>query len=547
MGAGGWWRDAVIYQVYPRSFADSDGDGMGDLPGVISRLPYLADLGVDAVWLTPFYRSPQHDAGYDVTDYRQVDPLFGSTADAELLIEAAHGLGLKVIFDIVPNHTSREHPWFHAALRTPPGTGIWDHYHCVRGVGENGESPPNDWWSVFGGSAWSPLDDPDTGTPSGWWYLHLFDDTQPDVNWNNADVAAEYEAVLRFWFDRGVDGFRIDVAHGLVKAPGYPMSGEGLNVLGLAGDAAGRPQWDQPGVHDIFRRWRSIADAYDPPRVLCGEVWVATPESLARYLRADELHTAFNFHYLRTHWDAAQVRQIIDESLATAARVGAPCTWVLSNHDVWRHATRLAPPREDGALDARVGLARARAATLTMLALPGSAYLYQGEELGLPEVLDLPAEARQDPVFRRTRGEAMGRDGCRVPLPWSGSHPSYGFGPTEASWLPQPPAWAGYSVAAQSGDPQSTLSMYRRALHRRRAESALGDGTLVWRDSPDGVLAFTRPGDPPVTVVANMGAVAITWPAAQVLLASASEPGVESADAEGRVVIPPDTAVWLRE
>ena len=543
MSAHDWWRHAVIYQVYPRSFADANGDGMGDLPGVISRLPYLAELGVDALWLNPFYASPQNDAGYDVADYRTVDPIFGSTADAERLIETAHALGLRVIFDIVPNHTSSTHPWFVEALRTPPGTGIWSRYHCVRGQGDAGQEPPNDWLSVFGGLAWTQIPDPETGQPSGWWYLHLFDTTQPDLNWNDPEVWAEHERVLRFWFDRGVDGFRIDVAHGLVKTEAYPASGELPGMYGLELDVIELPQWDQPGVHDVYRAWRTVADSYDPPRVFCGEVVVATPESHAMYLRTDELHTAFNFHYLRTRWEAEHLREVIDHSLATAGSVGAPCTWVLSNHDVRRHATRLAPLHPEGTLDVVRGQARARAASLVMLALPGSAYLYQGEELGLPEVNDLPAELRQDPTFLRTAGEVIGRDGCRVPIPWAGDQPSYGFGPGEASWLPQPDSFAQLSVAAQSGVPGSTLEMYREALRIRRDEQ-LGEGDLRWLDSPADTVAFSRSTTEsagPVIVVANLSESTITWPADTLVLGSSPEVTVS----DGILCLPPDSAAWV--
>jgi alpha-glucosidase len=539
MSAHDWWRHAVIYQVYPRSFADANGDGMGDLAGIMSRLPYLAELGVDAVWLNPFYASPQHDAGYDVADYRRVDDLFGSLDDAERLIDTAHALGLRIIFDIVPNHTSIEHAWFIEALATPPGTGIWSRYHCVRGGGADGQEPPNDWLSVFGGEAWTQITDPTTGTPSGWWYLHLFDSSQPDLNWNDPEVWAEHERVLRFWFDRGVDGFRIDVAHGLIKTEGYPISGEQPGMYSLEFDTPVLPQWDQPGVHEVYRAWRKIADSYDPPRTFCGEVVVSTPDSQALYLRPDELHTAFNFHYLRTRWDAAHLREVIDQSLATAGQVGAPCTWVLSNHDVRRHVTRLAPVDGDGDLDLDCGLARARAATLIMLALPGSAYLYQGEELGLPEVIDLPAHARQDPAFRRTGGEVIGRDGCRVPIPWDPQAPSFGFGSGENSWLPQPDYFAQLSVAAQTGVADSTLEMYRAALHLRRQLGAFTEADLIWLDSPEDVVAFTRDD---IVVIANMGDDPITWPAAELLLASG--PRVHFTD--GEVTLGPDSAAWLR-
>jgi alpha-glucosidase len=537
-GGTPWWRDAVVYEVYPRSFADADGDGVGDLAGVVSRLPYLRDLGVDAIWVTPFYASPLRDGGYDVTDYERPDPSFGALADAERLIATAHDLGLRVLFDIVPNHTSSDHRWFREALATPAGEGGWGRYHCVRGRGPEGAEPPNGWRSVFGGPAWTAIAGPD-GRPSGFWYLHLFDPGQPDLNWSHPDVAAEHERVLRFWFDRDVDGFRIDVAHGLVKADGYPDRGTGDASLLAADDRLLAGAWDQPGVHDVYRRWRRLADSYDPPRVFCGEAWVRTPADLAQYLRPDELHTAFNFHYLKAGYDADELRAVIDESLRVAGLVGAPATWVLSNHDVERHASRL------GSVE------RARAATLVMLALPGGAYLYQGEELGLPEVRELAPGDRDDPVFRRSGGAELGRDGCRVPLPWSGAAPSYGFGPASASWLPQPAAWAGLTVERQAADPASTLRLYRRALVLRRTLPALGDGPMHWLDVPGAdparTLAFERPDAAGgVTVVANTGAAALALPAAlgrDVLLASTTAVALDRA---GTVVVPPDAAVWLR-
>ncbi|UZJ31664.1 glycoside hydrolase family 13 protein [Streptomyces endophytica] len=472
----GWWRDAVIYQIYVRSFADSDGDGIGDLRGARARLPYLKDLGVDAVWLTPFYASPQADGGYDVADYRTVDPLFGTLQDADDLIRTAHDLGLRVIVDVVPNHTSDRHPWF----RDP---GLARRRYVFRpGRGEHGELPPNDWESVFGGPAW-------TRTDRGDWYLHLFAPEQPDLDWDNPDVHAEFEAILRFWLDLGVDGFRVDVAHGMVKAPGLPDIGHGQQAKLIGNQVL--PFFDQDGVHTIHRTWRRLLDGYgtDHGKQVIGvaEAWAPTPERLALYVRPDELHQAFNFQFLNTPWRADALRRVIDDSLAATTSVGAPTTWVLSNHDVVRHTTRLGG-----------GLARARAATLLMLALPGSAYLYQGEELGLPEVTDLPDEARQDPAF--FRGHASGksgqdgfRDGCRVPLPWSGEAPPYGFGPG-GSWLPQPADWRALTVAAQTGDPSSTLELYRTALALRRELPGLGDGEMSWQPSPDGVLAFTRPG-----------------------------------------------------
>ncbi|MCK2216035.1 glycoside hydrolase family 13 protein [Actinomadura sp. ATCC 31491] len=442
-----WWRDAVIYQVYVRSFADGDGDGVGDLIGVRDRLPYLAGLGVDALWLTPFYPSPMADFGYDVADHRDVDPLFGTLADAKALFDEAHALGLRVIVDVVPNHTSSAHPWFQEALR-----------------GRNREryifrDAPNDWESIFGGPAWTQVAD-------GQWYLHLFDPSQPDLNWEHDEVRGEFESILRFWLDLGVDGFRVDVAHGMVKPPGLPDIGQGGQARMIGREPV--PFFDNDGVHDIHRAWRRLLDSYPGERIGVAEAWAPTPERLARYVRPDELHQAFNFHYLFAPWDAAELRAVIDSSLATAGSVGAPTTWVLSNHDVKRHVTR------------HGSLARARAAALLTLALPGSAYLYNGEELGLPEVLDLPPELCQDP--QRLRDPDSGRDGCRVPLPWTRD------GGWLNPWLPIPPGWGELSVEAQHGVPGSTLELYRAALRLRRSFT----GDLVWHDSPDGTLVFSR-------------------------------------------------------
>ncbi|NJC73283.1 glycoside hydrolase family 13 protein [Planosporangium thailandense] len=521
-----WWRDAVIYQIYPRSFADSDGDGIGDLPGITARLDHLADLGVDAVWLSPFYPSPQADAGYDVADYRDVDPLFGRLADFDALVARAHELGIRVIVDLVPNHTSDEHPWFRAALAAGPGSPERDRY-CFR-------DEPNEWPSIFGGSAW-------TQVPDGQWYLHLFDVRQPDLNWNNPEVRAEFEDVLRFWLDRGVDGFRVDVAHGLIKTwePSHHVTPPPPAV-----PDGPEPMWDQDGVHEIYRSWRRVVDAYPDDRILVAEAWVDPIERMARYVRPDEMHQAFNFAYLLAPWSAAELRKVVDASLAACRVVGAPTTWVLSNHDVVRHPSRFGYadghiPRNgigprDPQPDEELGLRRGRAATLLMLGLPGAAYLYQGEELGLPEHSTLPDEARQDPTWVRSGHTAVGRDGCRVPIPWSPGGPSYGFGPGERSWLPQPPSWERYARDVQRGVKTSTFELYREALRLRRVYR-LGAGDLAWwPEAGPEVVAF-RNGE--LLVVANLGATVATLPAgARVVLASGE------LDADGRV--PTDTTVW---
>ena len=548
-----WWRSAVIYQVYPRSFADSNGDGLGDLAGITSRLPALRDLGVDAVWLSPFQTSPQRDAGYDVADYCDVDPIFGSLADFDAMLTASHALGLRVIIDIVPNHSSSEHAWFQAALAAPAGSAERDVYMFRDGRGVAGELPPNNWESVFGGPAWTRTTDPD-GTP-GQWYLHLFDSSQPDFNWQNPWVREQFRGILRFWLDRGVDGFRVDVAHGMIKAAGLPdylppaASGSmGGGTASLEPEISSAPPavpyWGQDGVHDIYREWHSVLEEYEGDRVLCAEAWVQPLEKLAHWVRPDEMHQAFNFEYLETPWSAGPLREVIDHSISAFAGVGAPSTWVLSNHDMVRHATRLALTSENlqghgigSAMSNRpdpvLGLRRARAASALMLALPGSSYLFQGEELGLPEVIDLPDSARQDPTWFRTNGERYGRDGCRVPIPWEAAGPSFGFGPTSASWLPQPAEWARYARDVQQGDPSSTLELYRTALAVRR-ERELGSGAVEWLDGygPD-VVAF-RNGD--VTVIANLGEEPVELPSGEFLLSSA--PLSER-------VLPTDTTVWL--
>ncbi|MDX2707476.1 glycoside hydrolase family 13 protein [Streptomyces sp. PA03-6a] len=527
-GTPGWWRSAVIYQVYVRSFADGDGDGVGDLPGIRARLPYLAELGADAVWLTPFYASPQADGGYDVADYRSVDPLFGSLADADALIRTAHELGLRVIVDIVPNHTSDRHAWFRAALTDRRGGPARERYHFRPGKGEHGELPPNDWESVFGGPAWTRVADGD-------WYLHLFAPEQPDLNWEHPEVREEFDAILRFWLDLGVDGFRIDVAHGMVKAPGLPDIGHKEQVKMIGSQVL--PFFDQDGVHEIHRAWRRLLDSYSPgpgPRELpserigVAEAWAPDAGRMALYVRPDELHQAFNFHFLQCPWEAGAMRAVIEESLAATVSVGAPTTWVLSNHDVVRHVTRYG----GGA----AGLRRARAAALLMLALPGSVYVYQGEELGLPEVTDLPDEVRQDPSFFRDNGQDGLRDGCRVPIPWTADGHSHGFGPA-GSWLPQPAGWGGLSVQAQTGDPDSTLELYRSALRLRRELPGLGDGPMRWLDAPEGVLAFSRPGLV-CTVNANPAPVQLPVPGRPVL---SSEP---VAFTGGSVRLPADSCIW---
>ena len=539
---GEWWRTAVIYQIYPRSFADASGDGIGDLPGVTSHLDDLQDLGIDAIWLSPFQRSPQKDAGYDVSDYCDVDPLFGTLADFDAMLAAAHARGIRVIVDLVPNHSSDQHEWFQQALRAAPGSAERARYMFRDGKGAHGELPPNNWESVFGGPAWTRVVEADGRL--GQWYLHLFDSSQPDFDWSNEEVREEFRRILRFWLDRGVDGFRVDVAHGLMKAEGLPDYLPDPEAGSMGGEEANVPYWGQDAVHEVYRDWRKIMEEYAGDRALAAEAWLPTAERTAEWVRPDEMHQAFNFPYLSTEWDAAHLREVIDVSLRAFPGVGAPSTWVLSNHDVVRHASRLAltaenpqghgiGPDSPGQPIPEVGLARARAATTLMLALPGSAYLYQGEELGLPEVIDIPGHARQDPTWFRTNGERYGRDGCRVPIPWTADAPAYGFNATGASWLPQPAEWATLARDRQSGVEGSTLELYRTLLAERRARS-LGAGTLEWIEGyGDDVVAF-RNG--PVTVVANTGSTPIPLPEGIVIASSGPVVGDR---------VPADTTVWV--
>ena len=521
--AAAWWRQAAVYQIYPRSFADSNGDAIGDLPGITTRVPYLQTLGVDAVWLSPFYPSALADGGYDVDDYRDVDPKLGTLADFDDMVTALHDAGLRLIVDIVPNHTSNRHEWFREALASPRGSAARARYIFRDGLGTNGTQPPADWTSTFGGPAWEPVGD-------GQWYLHYFAPEQPDLNWKNSEVRADFVHTLRFWSDRGVDGFRIDVAHGLAKD--LPQSLPSQADLDAPHEAGSHPMWDRDDVHDIYAEWRTVFNSYDPPRTAVAEAWVI-PSRRARYASAEGLGQAFNFDLLEADFDATAFRDVITFNLELAAESGSSTTWVFSNHDVVRHATRYGlPPRAGStvkqgtewllsggttpALDAELGLRRARAATLLELALPGSSYLYQGEELGLLEVADIPADDRQDPVFFRSQGIDVGRDGCRVPLPWSKTGPSFGFG-AGAAHLPQPAWFHGLSVEAQEHDTNSTLALYRRSLELRREFQA--DERLEWIDTelPD-VLAFSRPNG--WTSVTNFGVAPVALPEGTVLVTS---------------------------
>ena len=536
-----WWRSAIIYQIYPRSFADGNGDGMGDLPGITSRLDSLASLGIDAIWLSPFMRSPQKDAGYDVSDYTDVDPLFGTLADFDAMVTRAHELGLRVLVDLVPNHTSDQHKWFQAALAAPKGSPERGFYHFKEGKGLNGELPPNNWLSMFGGPAWTRIED-------GSWYCHLFDSSQPDLNWENPAVQEAFEEILRFWLDRGVDGFRVDQPHAMGKAEGLPDHPDVERAgAGFIEGEPSPPMWFQESVHPIFRRWREILDSYPGERAMCGEAYVLPLSFMALWVRKDEFHQTFNFRYLDSEWKPEILFASINESFKAFDEVGAPSTWVLSNHDIIRHATRMGgvtgrPTASDGIgpndpqPDRELGLRRARGATLFTLGLPGSTYLYQGEELGLPEHTTIAPEFRQDPTFFRTNGKRVGRDGCRVPLPWeSGVGAANGFNETGKAWIPQPEIYAEYSRDRQDGVEGSTLEMYKHAL-RLRKELGLGHGSFDW--VPEYTNATTlgyRNGG--VLVIHNFGREAIALPAGDVIASSqnAASVGIE-----------PDQTVWLQ-
>jgi alpha-glucosidase len=516
-----WWSNAVFYQAYPRSFCDSDGDGVGDLDGVTAKLDYLSWLGVDAIWLNPVTVSPMADHGYDVADPRDIDPLFGGMAAFERLIQAAHSRGIKITMDLVPNHTSSQHPWFQAALAAGRGSDQRQRYIFRDGTGPDGIHPPNNWLSIFGGPAWTRITEPD-GNP-GQWYLHLFDAEQPDLNWDNREVYDDLEKTLRFWLDRGVDGFRIDVAHGMAKPPGLPDM-QVVKPEMLLADMDDDPRFNHDGVHDIHRHIRTVLNDY-PQAVAIGEVWVYDNEQFARYLRPDELHLGFNFRLLRAEFDAADIRGAIENSLAAAAIESATPTWTLSNHDVDREATRYG--------GGCVGLSRAWAMALVMLALPGAVFIYNGEELGLENV-ELPDEALRDPVWERSGHTRRGRDGCRVPMPWEGDAPPFGFSATSDTWLPIPPQWVELTVQRQRDDPNSTLTFYRRAIEIRHCRTEFGGLTVEWLDSPPDVLVFRLSSG--LVCALNAGSGAVALPSSEVLLASG--PLVDGQ-------LPPDTAAWL--
>ena len=435
-----WWKSAVFYQIYPRSFADSDRDGVGDLEGIRSRLDHLRWLGVDAIWICPFYRSPMTDFGYDVADYCDVDPLFGTLEDFDRLLADAHARDMRVIIDWVPNHTSDQHPWF-VESRSSRHSPKRDWYLWRDGPGTGKEGRPNNWKAAFGGDTWT-WDD-----ATAQWYLHLFLPTQPDLNWRHPEVESAMHDTLRFWLDRGVDGFRIDVVQGLTKDPSFPDDPPD-QLLPHAGVN------DCDDTHQVLRGLRRLADSYDGERMLVGEVYLLSTATVAKYFgNDDELHLAFDFTPLYAPWDADAWRLRIDEAERELGSLGAWPTWTLSNHDNPRHRTRYGGPE-----------ARARAAAVLLLTLRGAPFVYYGEELGLEEATVVPARV-VDPG---------GRDGGRAPMPWEAS-PGHGW-PGGEPWLPWSPDPETRNVEALRADESSIVHLYRRILAARRASPALRTG-----------------------------------------------------------------------
>ncbi|MCI1888980.1 MAG: glycoside hydrolase family 13 protein [Bifidobacterium crudilactis] len=574
-----WWKQAVVYQIYPRSFKDANGDGLGDIPGITSKMQYLRELGIDAIWLSPFYPSDLADGGYDIIDYRNVDPRLGTMQDFDAMVSAAHQEGIKVIVDIVPNHTANKHAWFLEALAAGRGSTARERYIFKEGSGPNGEFPPNDWQSLFGGPAWERVED-------GQWYLHIFAKEQPDLNWNNPEVHEEFKKTLRFWSDHGTDGFRVDVAHGLAKK----LDGASMKDLShwtvhdsLSHDGT-HPLWDRAQVHDIYREWRQVFNEYNPPRFAVGEAWVV-PEHQYLYASPDELGQVFNFEFAIANWFSQDFRTAIRDGLQAAKSSGSTATWVMSNHDVPRHPSRYGLPQapskathqlpkdwvlRDGTTyeeNRELGTRRARAAILMETALPGSVYIYQGEELGLFEVPNIPWDRLEDPTPFRTRGRytEKGRDGCRVPLPWNsqdapheaswdsrfGTGASFGFSPSDATagsqsadpHLPQPLWYKDFAVDVEQQDPTSMLSLYKACLsHRAALLTSAHNTSVTWLDEGDEVIAYTRQaadnsGYTAIASITNFGKNAVALPEGDLILSSIQ--------LDDPALLPQDASAWI--
>lgn len=483
-----WWRDGVIYQVYPRSFQDSGSDGVGDLQGILARLDYLVELGVDAVWISPFYRSPMADFGYDVANYTDVDPLFGTLDDFDALLSGAHARGLKLILDFVPNHTSAEHPWFLASRSARDDTKR--SWYLWRDPAPDG-GPPNNWMSNFGGSAWT-FDE-----ATGQYYYHSFLTQQPDLNWRNPAVREAMYSAMRFWLERGVDGFRMDVLWLLIKDDEFRSNPPNPQFNGGSSFWSLLPRYtaDQAETHRIVAEMRALMDRYTE-RVLIGEIYLPVKDLVSYYGATPELMGAqmpFNFHLIQTAWHAARLAHLIRDYEA-AVPTGAWPNWVLGNHDQKRLATR-------------VGAAQSRVAAVLLLTLRGTPTLYYGDELGMPDAVVAPGEV-QDPAERNQPGIGQGRDPERSPMLWD-AHPQAGF-TAGTPWLPLVDDWQRYTVLAQSTNAQSVLSLYRRLLAVRRQYPALHAGAITDVTSDNGVLSYIR-GDadePRVQILLNMTAAA---------------------------------------
>jgi alpha-glucosidase len=480
-----WWQEAVFCELYVRSFQDSNGDGIGDLAGITQRLDYLNDgtprsLGVDVLWLTPINPSPMFDFGYDVSNYRDVAPLFGTLADFDRLLAAAHRRHIRVILDLVPNHTSHLHPWFQAARRAR--SDPQRDWYVWRDPAADG-GPPNNWASSFGGPAWT------FDAVTGQYYLHSFLAEQPDLNYRNPAVVRAMEDVIRFWLDRGVDGFRVDVIHKMIKDAALrdnppPPPGEEHPVKHY-GRQVHLYDEDQPEVHDILRGWRRLLSQYGD-RTMVGEVYILDPRRVAAYYGdgTDELPLAFNFSFMWSPWDAASFRAQVDQ-IEAALPPGAQPTYVLSSHDAPRHRTRFDDPQW--------GEARARLAALLLLTLRGTPFLYYGEEIGMRDVA-IPTDRICDPVGKRF--PAVGRDPERTPMQWSpanrGTAHGTGFSTAQETWLPMGPDCDTVNVERQTGDPRSLLSFYRRLIWYRKQAPALTRGTYRPIDGPPDTFVYVR-------------------------------------------------------
>ena len=527
------WRDAVLYQVYPKSFADANGDGIGDIPGMVAHLDYIASLGVDAVWVSPWYASPMNDGGYDISDYRQVDPIFGTNDDAVAFIDGCHQRGLGVVMDLVANHCSIEHEWFQAALRSPAGSPERQWFYFLDGRGENGAEPPTDWISVFGGSAWTH--ESAVGGAGGQWYLNLFDSSQPDLNWGNPLVAEAFDEIIRFWCDLGVDGFRLDAIPAIGKMEPFGDIGFAPGQQWDAPHWPPMPFWDADGVHEVMRRWRTIGDSYDPPRHLIGEVLVGSNERLAHYVRPDELHSVFSIGVSTVTWDADALSRFITDMSNAIAPTSSWLTWTLSSHDEVRTASRYTDAAVTGLVDDELGRARSRALHMVLFALPGAACLYQGEELGLSQVTDIPDELLQDPIFLRTGDRRLSRDGCRVPMPWTRDGATLGFNDGRRSWLPQPPEWGVLSVEQQELNSTSFLRFMREVIALR--QSLVATLPLAGRcEESNGILVIERGAT--FRCLLNAGTTSAPLPAGWRRLLSS-----QALDEEG--LLSPNGAVWL--